>query len=54
MFRYFPTKEALVLEDDFDPMLIEAFRTQPNELTAVQALRGTIRQVASSFRRKSA
>ncbi|WNQ11165.1 TetR family transcriptional regulator [Paenibacillus aurantius] len=47
LFRYFPTKEALVLEDDFDPYLIEAFRSQPQELTAVQALRETIRQVAS-------
>ncbi|WP_438447809.1 acyl-CoA-like ligand-binding transcription factor [Gorillibacterium sp. sgz5001074] len=38
-FRYFPTKEAVVLEDDYDPMLIEAFRGQPPELTPVQAFR---------------
>ncbi|GAA2145582.1 TetR/AcrR family transcriptional regulator [Actinomadura napierensis] len=28
-FRYFPTKEDLVLHDDYDPMLIEAFQEQP-------------------------
>lgn len=38
-FRYFPTKEALVLEDDYDPLLIEAFQTQPPELGPIQALR---------------
>lgn len=42
-FRYFPTKEALVLEDDYDPMLIEAFREQPPELSPIQALRNAVK-----------
>lgn len=36
-FRYFPTKEDLVLADDLDPALIEAFQAQPPELSALTA-----------------
>lgn len=43
LFRYFPTKVDLVLQDDFDPLLIQAFRDQPPELTPIQALRNAIR-----------
>lgn len=45
LFRYFPTKEDLVLSDEFDPMLIEAFRAQPPEASPIQALRGSFRAV---------
>jgi AcrR family transcriptional regulator len=38
-FRYFPTKGDVVLSDDFDPLIVEAFRKQPPELTSIQALR---------------
>jgi len=38
-FRYFPAKESLVLEEDYDPLLIEAFRAQPPQLAPVPALR---------------
>jgi DHA2 family multidrug resistance protein-like MFS transporter len=38
-FRYFPVKEDLVLDDGYDPMLIEAFLAQPPEVPPVQALR---------------
>jgi AcrR family transcriptional regulator len=41
-FRYFPTKEALVIEDDYDPLLIEAFRNQPTDLSPLQALRKAV------------
>ena len=44
-FRYFPTKEDVVLDDEFDPMLAAAFRSQPPELTPIQAVRATIRSV---------
>ncbi|PYI57357.1 TetR/AcrR family transcriptional regulator [Paenibacillus flagellatus] len=47
LFRYFPTKEALVTEDDFDPMLIEAFRAQPPELTPIRAFREAIKTSAA-------
>lgn len=48
-FRYFPTKEAVVLEDDFDPLLIQVFQEQPANLPPLQALRQTIRQVFSQI-----
>jgi AcrR family transcriptional regulator len=38
-FRYFPTKEDVVLYDPFDPVLIAAFEAQPPELTPMQAIR---------------
>ena len=42
-FRYFPNKADIVLSDDFDPIIVEAFRAQPPELTPVQALRSAFR-----------
>ena len=44
-FRYFPTKEDVVLLDLTDPLVIEAFRAQPPELSAIQALRNAVRSV---------
>ena len=38
-YRYFPTKADVVLFDDIDPLFIAAFRAQPAELTALEALR---------------
>ncbi len=38
-FRYFPTKADVVLSDEFDPVIVAAFRGQPRELSVVQALR---------------
>jgi AcrR family transcriptional regulator len=43
VYRYFPTKPDLVIYDDLDEVMIEAFRSQPPELTAVQAMRATLR-----------
>ncbi|ABW16444.1 transcriptional regulator, TetR family [Parafrankia sp. EAN1pec] len=43
-FRYFPTKEEVVLQDDLDPLIIEAFHNQPADLTPIQAIRAAIRQ----------
>lgn len=44
-FRYFPTKEDVVLRDDYDPLLFAAFKAQPADLTPIQALRGAMRAV---------
>lgn len=44
-FRYFPTKEDVVLYDDLDPLLIDAFHAQPPELSALRALRAAMHQV---------
>ncbi|MET8141867.1 TetR family transcriptional regulator [Sphaerisporangium sp. NPDC005288] len=44
-FRYFPTKEDVVIQDDYDPVIAAAFVAQPATLTPLAALRATIRQV---------
>jgi AcrR family transcriptional regulator len=38
-FRYFPSKESLLLADDLDPLLTAAFEAQPSELSPAQAIR---------------
>ena len=43
-FRYFPTKADVVLADEFDPVIVAAFRSQPRELRVVQALRAAFVQ----------
>lgn len=43
VYRYFPTKADLVIYDDLDDRMIQAFRAQPPELTAIQALRASLR-----------
>jgi AcrR family transcriptional regulator len=44
-FRYFPTKEDVVLYDNTDPLLIAAFEAQPAELSPIQAMRGALHTV---------
>ena len=42
-FRYFPTKEDVVLYDALDPLLLASFRAQPPALTPIQAMRAGFR-----------
>ena len=44
-FRHFPTKESLVVDDPYDPIMAEIFRDQPPELSTVEALRATLREI---------
>jgi AcrR family transcriptional regulator len=46
-FRYFPTKEDVVLQDDMEPLLAEAIEHQPPELGVVAAVRASLRTVIS-------
>src|SRR6476469_5406226 len=48
-FRYFPTKEDVVLYDDIDPLLIAAFAAQPAGATPIQALRGALHVVFAAL-----
>ncbi len=50
-FRYFPTKEDVVLQDDFDVLALEAFQAQPPGLGPVAAFRAAMSAV---FRQLSA
>jgi len=47
-FRYFPTKEDVVLQDDFDVMGLERFEAQPPDMNPIAAYRAaTIETFAS-------
>ena len=48
-FRYFPTKEDVVMYDAFDPLVIERFRAQPPELGPVEALRAAMRETVAGL-----
>jgi AcrR family transcriptional regulator len=48
-FRYFPTKEDVVLQDDMDVRLLEALDQQPPELGPVAAVRAASRQMFASY-----
>jgi AcrR family transcriptional regulator len=43
-FRYFPTKEDVVLQDDFDMVTLEALEAQPAELSPIAAFRAAAAQ----------
>jgi AcrR family transcriptional regulator len=38
-FRYFPTKESVLLADDMDPVILNALEEQPPDLSPSQAVR---------------
>ncbi len=44
-FRYFPTKEDVVLQDDFDIVTLEMLEAQPPELGPIAAFRAAAGQV---------
>jgi len=48
-FRYFPTKEDLVLQDDMDTRMLEAFERQPPGLGPVAAIRAASREVFEGY-----
>jgi AcrR family transcriptional regulator len=48
-FRYFPTKEDVVFFDAVDPLLFALFVEQPAELSPIEAMRKTAREVFSGL-----
>jgi AcrR family transcriptional regulator len=44
-FRYFPTKEDVVLTDDYDDLIMDAMRAQPLDIHPAEAMRRAFRQV---------
>jgi AcrR family transcriptional regulator len=43
-FRYFPTKESVVVTDFYDPVVLEMVASQPADLSPLQALRKTVKE----------
>ena len=48
-FRYFPTKEDVVLQDDFDVLGMETFQSQPAEMSPVAAFRAAAMQMIGTL-----
>jgi AcrR family transcriptional regulator len=48
-FRYFPTKEDVVLQDDMDVRVAEALAHQPAGLAPLAAVRAAVREAWDSF-----
>jgi AcrR family transcriptional regulator len=48
-FRYFPTKEDVVLQDDMDTRMIEALERQPADLSPLTAVRAAVRDAFASY-----
>jgi AcrR family transcriptional regulator len=44
-FNYFPSKEAVVFQDDLDPLILEAFDAQPSTVNPIRRLRNAMRTV---------
>jgi AcrR family transcriptional regulator len=42
-FRYYPTKEDVVLQDDMDLLFMDVFRAQPASLSPLAAMRAALR-----------
>jgi AcrR family transcriptional regulator len=48
-FRYFPTKEDVIIQDGFDDRMFEALDRQPSSLSPVAALRAAMRETVATF-----
>jgi AcrR family transcriptional regulator len=48
-FRYFPTKEDVVIQDDFDTLIFAAFERQPPQTRPVAAFRAALREALGSM-----
>jgi AcrR family transcriptional regulator len=44
-FRYFKTKEDVVTQDQYDPLLVELFAEEPQDRTPLAAMRDIMRKV---------
>ena len=48
-FRYFPTKEDVILQDDMDTRMIAAFEQQPPGVGPIAAVRAAAREMLTSY-----
>jgi len=48
-FRYFPTKEDVVLQDDMDTRMVEALERQPAGLGPLVAVRAAVQEAFASY-----
>ena len=50
-FNYFPSKEAVVFQDDLDPLIIAEFNAQPPSVSPIAALRIAMKNVLGKLPR---
>ncbi|NUT05014.1 MAG: TetR family transcriptional regulator [Hamadaea sp.] len=48
-FRYFPTKEDVIIQDEYDPMFVERWHELPPTGTPIQRIREVIRSTFSGL-----
>lgn len=48
-FRYYPNKEDVATQDDYDDHIVARFRAQPAEATPIQAIRTAIKEVFTAL-----
>jgi AcrR family transcriptional regulator len=48
-FRYFPTKEDVVLQDDMDLLWMDVYRAQPADLSPIAAMRAAMSSALTSL-----
>jgi AcrR family transcriptional regulator len=48
-FRYFPTKQDLVLSDEYDPLIVTSLRSQPPEMSPADAARRTLHEIVGGM-----
>jgi AcrR family transcriptional regulator len=48
-FRYFPTKEEVVMWDEYDPLILELLDSRPNDEPVAETLRSVIRETLSGL-----
>ncbi|MEV8330347.1 TetR family transcriptional regulator [Streptomyces niveus] len=49
VFRYFPTKEDIVLTDEFDPVMEAAIRARPADEPPLESVRAVLRQAVEAI-----
>ena len=48
-FRYFPTKEDVVIEDDYDPLIEAMIRARPANEPPIEAIRQVVKELAAQI-----
>ncbi|MEW2130532.1 TetR family transcriptional regulator [Streptomyces sp. NPDC005435] len=48
VFRYFPTKEDIVLTDEYDPLMLEELRARPADEPLIDSLRHVMRRALTA------
>ena len=48
-YRYFPVKEDVVVQDEYDPLIVEVFKAQPADTPPLEALRAVLAELFAQF-----